>query len=367
MIRSLFLLVAAVSTSASNLGLLASDSASLSPTSLAEAYAKEIPKVGSLMPKELLREHVRKDLMPRLMSNQDDRTAYELGLNIFEKLNRQPVSLVEVHNRIEQGKKLDRAQATEIAEFNNDITRDMELLHEKIRESTSSNKVSQQTLKLLANSVQGYACAFKATEISVLSQGKEQKKDCTMPFPGAFVMLEQKISVPEKVDLFLPPTDEAEYLQPQQWMSGHLRRMLWCKDSFEEHGFDADSTCDAISAALDMPRHDEVVDERASLVQIEASQAKGEAAPAAMAPPVLAPAVGALIQQEEQMKDSLTVQMSSAERILKQVAENARHSQEFAEQAANVGQKLSLQQKRMKLRKLKEKLALDKSRLATMI
>jgi hypothetical protein len=300
------------------------------------------------------------------MSSQSDRTAYELGLNIFEKLNRQPASLVELNDKIGQGKKLDKAHASDIAEFNEDITRDMELLDEKIKSGTSANKVSHQALKLLANSVQGYACAFKATEISILSKGKEQKKDCAMPFPGSFIMLEQKIDVPGRVNLVLPSADDAEYLQPHQWMSEHLRRMVWCKDSFAEHGFETDSICDAVSAALDMPRHDEVADERTSLLQLEDSQAEGKAAPAAMAPPELAPAVGALLQQEEQMKAEVKAEVSSADSIAKQIADNARRSQEFAQQAANVGKKITLQQKRSKLRQLKEKLALDKSRLATM-
>lgn len=319
------------------------------------------------MPKDLFREHIRKDFMPRLMSTQDERTAYELGLNIFQKLNRRPASLVEMNDRIVQGKKLGKVQATKIAEFNQDITRDMELLQDKIKESASSNSVSEGTLKLLANSVHSYACAFKATEISILSQGKEEKKFCTMPFPGSFIMLEQQIAVPQKVNLMLPSTDDPEYLQPQQWMSEHLRRMVWCKDSFAKHGFDVDPTCDAVSAALDMPRHDEVVDERASLAQIEARQAEGKPAPAAMAPPQRAPAVSALIQQEEQMKAEVKAEMSSADRLLKQIAENARRSREFALQAAQVNKKISLQQKRAKLRQMKAKLAEDKSRLASMV
>lgn len=314
------------------------------------------------MPKELLREHIRKDLMPRLMSSQDDRTTYELGLNVFEKLGSHTTSLVELHNNVEKGEKLSKHQATDISESNQDISRDLELLNQKIKESTSSDSVSHETLKLLANSVHGYACAVKATEISILSKAKEAKKNCAMPFPGSFIMLDQTITVPQKVNLAMPTADNANYLQPQNWMSEHMRRMVWCRDSFAKHGFDVDSTCDAVSAALDMPHHDELADERASLLQIETSKAQGAAAPAALAPPKLAPAVGALIQQEEQIQESV----SSADQIMKQIAENARRSLEFKEQTTQISKKLTLQQKRSKLRVLKEKLVQDRARLAMM-
>merc|ERR1719231_1403640 len=106
-----------------------------------------------------------------------------------------------------------------------------------------------------------------------------------MPFPGSFMMLEQKVDVPEKLNVILPAKDDDNYLQPQEWMGQHLRRMVWCPKSFETHGFDSDSVCDAISAALDMPKSGEIEEERSSLIQLEQAKAQGSAQPAASVPP----------------------------------------------------------------------------------
>merc|ERR1712224_328149 len=130
--------------------------------------------------------------------------------------------------------------------------------------------------------------------------GTVAKKGCVMPFPGSFMMLDQKINVPEKLNMILPSTDDAHYLQPQEWMGQHLRRMVWCPDSFEKHGFDGDSVCDAIHAALDMPRSDDVAEERSALLQLEQAKAEGNSQPAAAAPPVVVPAVGAAVLLEQQ-------------------------------------------------------------------
>jgi hypothetical protein len=259
---------------ASNLGLLSSDAAALSPTSLAQEYAKQLPKMGPLMPKELLRDHIRRDFMPRLMASQDDRTAYELGLNLMHKLESRSASLLELNNRVAANKKLSKTEAHDLTEWSDDVTRDIELLGSKIQEDGKSNTATYSSLKLLANSAQGYACAYKATELDILSKGTVAKKDCAMPFPGSFLMLEQKVNVPEKLNLILPPKDDDNYLQPQEWMGQHLRRMVWCPKSFETHGFDSDSVCDAISAALDMPKSDEIAEERSALTSLKKQRLK---------------------------------------------------------------------------------------------
>jgi len=369
------LLVTVTSAAASTLGLLASDSAASNPTSLAQEYAKQIPVLGPLMGAELLREHIRKDLMPRLMETQDDRTAYELGLNIFQKLSKHSPSLLELSNKVGKGEKLKKHEALDLKESNTDISRDMELLQEKIKEASSSNAVSHQTLKLVANSAEGYACAFKATEIAILSEGAETKKDCVMPFPGSFIMLDQKITVPAKLNLAMPPVEDATHLKPQEWMSKHMRRMLWCPDSFKKNGFDSDATCDAVSAALDMPTGDEIHDERESLAGIEKSQADGVAPPSAMVE------LGYLVQQEmpsasvmlqldqeeqELKKEHEATELSASQRIMQQLEKNKLKALELKKQELQTTKKLALLQKKSTLRQMKERLAKDKSTLSKM-
>merc|ERR1719160_1679819 len=109
---------------------------------------------------------------------------------------------------------------------------------------------------------------------------------------------------------------------------------------------------------MDMPRHDELAEERSSLLQLEEAKIEGLDTPAAVAPPVLVPAVGAAVMMEQQA--------SSTQTILQQVAENQRRSQELTQKAQNSKGKLSLLQKRSKLRQLKEKLAADKAKLAVL-
>lgn len=363
---TLLLLIGAPVITASSLGLLSTDSAASSPTSLAQAYAKELPKLGPLMPKELLRDHIRRDLLPRLMSTQDDRTAYELGLNIFEKINKREGSLVEINQAVSRGEKLDQATAKSILEEQQDLSSDLELLGEKIKDDGNNNGVSFQTLRLLANSAQSYACAYKATEIAVLSKGKDKKKDCAMPFPGSFIMLDQKIQVPAKVNLVMPPADDANYLQPQEWMKQHMRHKVWCPDSFSKHGFEQDVMCDAVTAAMDMPRHDEISEERSSLLQLEEAKKEGKTTPA-VASPVVVPAVGAAVMMEQQAQvEQAKIVSEGTAGIMQQVAENQRLSQEMAQKAEKSRSKLNLLQKRSKLRQLKEKLMADKVKLAMM-
>jgi hypothetical protein len=360
--QTVLALVLIAGAQASSLGLLADDSVARNPTSLAQHYATEIPKVGALMPKELLREHMRRDLMPRLMTTQDDRTAFELGLNIYEKLNARAPSLLELHNRIGSGKKISHAEGKELQEAHQDLTNDIELLGNKIQDDGTSSSVSFNALKLMANSAQSFACAFFATEIEILSRGTETKKDCTMPFPGSLIMLDQKISVPQKLSVITPPEGDEARLQPQQWMAEHLRRKVWCPNSFQEHGFDADPICDAISSALDMPQHDEIAAERSSLAQISTSIEKGAEPPTAVAPPVLAPAVASAMLQESEIAQSVHSKSGIADAI----EANKQKTAGLANQHAKVENKLRLLQKRSKLRQLKAKLAEDKQRLSQM-
>merc|ERR1719375_959334 len=130
-------------------------------------------------------------------------------------------------------------------------------------------------MKLMANAAKSFSCAFKETERAMAVQGNEnpqahspfnygfhQQHPCKMPFPGSLVMLGQKITVPQHLDVILPAEGDSMRLQPQVWMSEHLRRKLWCPDSFKKVGFGVDTLCDAVSSALDMPHGDDLKAER---------------------------------------------------------------------------------------------------------
>jgi len=326
--------------------------------------------------------------MPRLMATQDDRTAYELGLNIFDKLGARSGSLMELNQRMTHGNKINKHEANDILDKQKELSSDLELLGQKIQEVSKNKGVSDTTLKLMANSAQSYACAYKATEIAVISKGRKAKKDCAMPFPGSFIMLNQQITVPKKVGLFMPSVGDENYLRPQEWMKNHMRNKVWCADSFSKHGWADDIMCDAITATMDMPGLDELIEERQSLLEIKQAKIEGKEAPKAKASPVdEVPAIHAAILMEEQAKSQAQIlilmenqsqaQVQAVEHpkefykdmtkfIKDKLDDNEDISEELAERAAKARNKLAVLQKRSKLRKLKEQLAAKKALLEEM-
>jgi len=324
---------------ASGLNLLVSDEEAKSARSLANGYAKRLAQVGSMIPKDTLREHIRRDFMPRLMSNENDRTAYELGLGIFEKLSMRSNSLLELN-----GKAVSTQDAHERQNLYKEISQDIQMMSSKIKKSDCP---TSQTLQLLADTAKSFSCAVKDTERDVLLKGIEGPKSysleralakhpCAMPFPGSLIMLGQQVNVPENQEIILPKEGSAEALKPHEWMHEHLRRTLWCPDSFREVGFGVDAACDAVSAALDMPRPDELHAERASLLQIKTSVEQGT--PSMAAATVGLPA-GVLLQQDAVAEEVQTMT------IQQQLAANMKRLQQLEKK------KLTLAQKKDRLKK----------------
>lgn len=236
------------------------------PASLAEQYVEQLPKVGVLLPNNVLRDKVRRDLMPRLMATENDRAAYELALDAYEKFNSRSHSLVELSSRVAKSERIRTKDRKEIEDVQEETSLDLNFLTKKIQEGEgSSSPVTFDALKLMANSIQSYACAYAVTEKTVVKKGLKDdqadidiNQDCSMPFPGSFVMLNRKVAVPEQITINLPDEHDKDCLHPETWMVQHLRRKMWCPSAVS-------ITCDAISSALAIPTSDEIAHERDAL------------------------------------------------------------------------------------------------------
>jgi len=235
------------------------------PTALAQQYVEQLPKVGALMPKDILHENIRRDFMPRLMATENDRASYELGLETYEKLNSRGHNLLELSHRVTQGERIRSQEKKEMEEAQEEASTDLNSLSNKIQEGEGqSSPVTFQALKLMANSIQSYTCAFMVTEKTVLNPFDNNiKQDCAMPFPGSFIMLDQKVLVPEKITITLPDEYDKDHLHPENWMTAHLRRKVWCPSSSSQKSV----ICDGVTMALQMPTQSEIPHERDSLHQ----------------------------------------------------------------------------------------------------
>lgn len=234
------------------------------PTSLAQSYIENLPKVGAFVPQNVLRENLRRDFMPRLMATENDRASYELGLDAYEKLVHRGHHILDLSQRVAKGERIRSKEKKELDDVQEETSMDLKFLTGKIQEGEGkSSPVTFQALKLMANSLQSYACAYALTEKTVVNPSEaDTKKDCYMPFPGSLAMLDQTIKVPEKISVSLPDEYDKSHLQPEVWMSEHLRRKVWCLSSFGNRAM-----CDGISSALEMPRSNEISLERDAVAQ----------------------------------------------------------------------------------------------------
>jgi hypothetical protein len=232
------------------------------PSSLSQQYVDQLPKVGTLLPKEVLREKIRRDFMPRLMATENDRAAYELGLDAYEKLNSRGHTLLDLSNKIAKGERIRSKEKKEVADIQEEMSVDLNFLNKKIQEGEgNSSSVTRDALKMMANSIQSYACSYTVTEKTIVNPaGDDITKECLMPFPGSFVMLDQKVAVPDQITITLPDEYDKDYLHPENWMVQHLRRKLWCPSANS-------AICDGITSALSMPTQNEAPHERDALAQ----------------------------------------------------------------------------------------------------